>query len=159
MRKLAECVVRVGQVGIGAIGCNQDFKHKGHRMKFNCWVGILFVMPIVAQASYVESCLIEGQVLQTVATKTVYVDFGEGEIEQSFLHVPIHVTSVRANGRVDSQCAAFHVGSTLTVDLTAPPRLELKRGAHIRVDYFKKTNSGMAEKEAYTLFLPQKYAE
>ena len=125
-------------------------------MKLNMgWcLGIMGLLPLWAQASYVESCEITGKVLKDSSTRTAYINGPQGEYEVSNLLVNLRIQKVQPNGRADSQCAQFQPRSSLEINISPVPRLALQRGQQIRLHYFKKHNQGQAATESYQLLQP-----
>ncbi|UOO90544.1 hypothetical protein LVJ82_06105 [Vitreoscilla massiliensis] len=122
--------------------------------KIGC-ITVLVALPVWAQASYVESCVIHGKVLQDTSTRTVYINGPEGEYERSDLSVRLRISHVSVSGRADSQCAAFKPRAELDVNISPVPRLALKQGQRIQLQYFKKHNQGSEPRESYQLLAPQ----
>ena len=119
------------------------------------WMVWTLALPVWAQASYVESCLIRGKVLQDTSTRTVYINGPEGEYERSDLSVRLRISHVSVSGRADSQCLAFKPRAELEVNISPVPRLALKQGQRIQLQYFKKHNQGAEPRESYQLLAPQ----
>ena len=117
------------------------------------WV-LAMVLPMTAQASYVESCEIVGQVLQDTSTRTAYINGPQGEYEVSDLPVSLRIQKVQPHGRADSQCAAFKLRTSLEINISPVPRLALKQGQRVQLHYFKKHNQGQEATESYQLLQP-----
>ena len=117
------------------------------------WV-LAMVLPMTAQASYVESCEITGKVLQDTSTRTRYMGGPQGEYEVSDLQVTLKIKKVKRSGRADNQCAAFTPRTPLEINIKPAPLVTLQRGQSIRVGYFKKHNQGQEATESYQLLQP-----
>ena len=69
-------------------------------MKLNMgWcLGVMGLLPLWAQASYVESCEITGKVLQDSSTRTAYINGPQGEYEVSDLPVSLRIQKCNRMG-------------------------------------------------------------
>ena len=130
-----------------------------HILEFAMWkmgcIAVLLAWPIWAQASYVESCVIAGKVLQDTSTRTVYINGPEGEYERSDLSVRLRISKVSVSGRADSQCKAFKPRTELAVNISPVPRLALQQGQRIQLQYFNKHHQGAEPHESYQLLESQ----
>ena len=124
------------------------------KLKMAGCLGIMGLLPLWAQASYVESCEIVGKVLQDTSTRTVYLNGPQGEYEVSDLPVSLRIQKVQPHGRADSQCAAFKPRTSLKINISPVPRLAVKQGQQVRLHYFKKHNQGQEATESYQLLQP-----
>ena len=124
------------------------------KLKMAGCLGIMCLLPLWAQASYVESCEIVGKVLQDTSTRTAYINGPQGEYEVSDLPVSLRIQKVQPHGRADSQCAAFKPRTSLEINISPVPRLALKQGQRVRIHYFKKHNQGQEATESYQLLQP-----
>ena len=125
-------------------------------MKLNMgWcLGIMGLLPLWAQASYVESCEITGKVLQDTSTRRLYLDGPQGDYEVLDLRVVLRVQKVKQSGRADSQCAAFKPRTPMEIYIKPAPLVTLQQGQNIRIHYFKKHNQGQEATESYQLLQP-----
>ena len=124
------------------------------KLKMAWCLGIMGLLPLWAQASYVESCEITGKVLQDSSTRTAYINGPQGEYEVSDLSVSLRIQKVQPHGRADSQCAAFKPRTNLQINISPVPRLAVKQGQQVRLHYFKKHNQGQEATESYQLLQP-----
>ena len=124
------------------------------KLKMAWFLGIMGLLPLWAQASYVESCEITGKVLQDTSTRMVYLNGPHGEYEVSDLSVSLRIQKVQPHGRADSQCATFKPRTSLEINISPVPRLALKQGQRVRLHYFKKHNQGQEATESYQLLQP-----
>ena len=124
------------------------------KLKMAWCLGIMGLLPLWAQASYVESCEITGKVLQDTSTRRLYLDGPQGEYEVFDLRLVLRIQKVKQSGRADSQCAAFTPRTPLEINIKPAPLVTLQRGQSIRVVYFKKHNQGQEATESYQLLQP-----
>lgn len=124
------------------------------KLKMAWCLGVMGLLPLWAQASYVESCEITGKVLQDTSTRTRYMGGPQGEYEVSDLQVTLKIKKVKRSGRADNQCAAFKPRTPLDINITPVPRVALTQGQTIRIQYFKKHNQGQEVTESYQLLQP-----
>ena len=124
------------------------------KLKMAWCLGIMGLLPLWAQASYVESCEITGKVLQDTSTRRLYLDGPQGDYEVLDLRVVLRVQKVKQSGRADSQCAAFKPRTPLEISIKPAPLVTLQQGQNIRIHYFKKHNQGQEATESYQLLQP-----
>ena len=124
------------------------------KLKMAWCLGIMGLLPLWAQASYVESCEITGKVLQDTSTRRLYLDGPQGDYEVLDLRVVLRIQKVRQSGRADSQCAAFKPRTPLEISIKPAPLVTLQQGQNIRIHYFKKHNQGQEATESYQLLQP-----
>ena len=124
------------------------------KLKMAWCLGIMGLLPLWAQASYVESCEITGKVLQDTSTRRLYLDGPQGDYEVLDLRVVLWIQKVKQSGRADSQCAAFKPRTPLEINIKPAPLVTLQQGQKIRIHYFKKHNQGQEATESYQLLQP-----
>ena len=124
------------------------------KQKMAWCLGIMGLLPLWAQASYVESCEITGKVLQDTSTRRLYLDGPQGDYEVLDLRVVLRIKKVKQSGRADSQCAAFKPRTPLEISIKPAPLVTLQQGQNIRIHYFKKHNQGQEATESYQLLQP-----
>ena len=124
------------------------------KLKMAWCLGIMGLLPLWAQASYVESCEITGKVLQDTSTRRLYLDGPQGDYEVLDLRVVLRIKKVKQRGRADSQCAAFKPRTPLEISIKPAPLVTLQQGQNIRIHYFKKHNQGQEATESYQLLQP-----
>ena len=124
------------------------------KLKMAWCLGIMGLLPLWAQASYVESCEITGKVLQDTSTRRLYLDGPQGDYEVLDLRVVLRVQKVKQSGRADSQCAAFKPRTPMEIYIKPAPLVTLQQGQNIRIHYFKKHNQGQEATESYQLLQP-----
>lgn len=118
-------------------------------------VFILLFLPSLASASYVNSCLLTGVVLESTSTMMMSFTSPEGAREVSKLSVKLQIQKAEKHGRADSGCDGFK-GKTLDIQIDQPPLISLKKGQIIKIqsvmeDAFPKQNY----QQSYTLILPK----
>ena len=91
------------------------------KLKMAWCLGIMGLLPLWAQASYVESCEITGKVLQDTSTRRLYLDGPQGDYEVLDLRVVLRIKKVKQSGRADSQCAAFKPRTPLEISIKPAP--------------------------------------
>ena len=123
-------------------------------MKMGWCMGMVALLPLWAQASYVESCEITGKVLQDTSTRRLYLDGPQGDYEVLDLRVVLRIKKVKQSGRADSQCAAFKPRTPMEIYIKPAPLVTLQQGQNIRIHYFKKHNQGQEATESYQLLQP-----
>ena len=124
------------------------------KLKMAWCLGIMGLLPLWAQASYVESCEITGKVLQDTSTRRLYLDGPQGDYEVLDLRVVLRIKKVKQSGRADSQCAAFKPRTPMEIYIKPAPLVTLQQGQNIRIHYFKKHNQGQEATESYQLLQP-----
>ena len=129
-------------------------KEVSMKLKMGWCLGVMGLLPLWAQASYVESCEITGKVLQDTSTRRLYLDGPQGEYEVFDLRLVLRIQKVKQSGRADNQCAAFKPRTPLDINITPVPRVALTQGQTIRIQYFKKHNQGQEASESYQLLQP-----
>ena len=129
-------------------------KEVAMKLRMAWCLGIMGLLPLWAQASYVESCEITGKVLQDTSTRRLYLDGPQGEYEVFDLRLVLRIQKVKQSGRADSQCAAFTPRTSLEINIKPAPLVTLQQGQSIRVGYFKKHNQGQEATESYQLLQP-----
>ena len=124
------------------------------KLKMAWCLGIMGLLPLWAQASYVESCEITGKVLQDTSTRRLYLDGPQGDYEVLDLRVVLRIKKVKQSGRADSQCAAFKPRTPLEISIKPAPLVTLQQGQNIRIHYFQNHNQGQEATESYQLLQP-----
>ncbi len=105
---------------------------------------ILLSCPSFTFASYVNSCLLTGIVIEPTSTMTMSFTSPEGAREVSKLSVKLQIQKAEKHGRADSGCDGFK-GKTLDIQIDQPPLISLKKGQIIKIqsvieDAFPKQN-------------------
>ena len=123
-------------------------------MKMGWCMGMVALLTLWEQASYVENCEIMGKVLQDTSTRKLYLDGPYGEYEVFDLNVALRIQKLQQSGRADSLCEAFKPRMRLEVKVSPAPLVVLHQGQRVRLQYFKKHNQGQAATESYQLLQP-----
>lgn len=109
---------------------------------------VLMALATVAQASYVETCVFEAELLED--TSTVVAERLDGT-EEHLLHLNIKVHSARPDGRADSGCSHFKNQQMQISMMSNTSLVALKRGERIKLRYLHKDNAGMPAFNSYQI--------
>ncbi len=116
---------------------------------------ILLSCPSFTFASYVNSCLLTGVVLEPTSTMMMSFTSPEGAREVSKLSVKLQIQKAEKYGRVDNGCDGFK-GKTLDIQIDQPPLISLKKGQIIKIQsVVEDTFPQQGYRQSYILILPK----